>query len=220
MRALLDWLFRNREWLFSGIAVYALSHIIPFLRKKLFAKRVNQLHLSPQVDTSPSSLQVAQSVPTDLLADKIEVTERAEKFSEIKLMTAGDYYDFKYADAKLRIKIKEIRKGNLHSLRDRIRNSEAGAKEVPVVVVSFPEGLGIVGALPYCGTSAERIEGDFLLQEVWDVFPLDYSIYAIHYWDLANSSSGYFTFVRIYVENININTNQAELNLLAIKGQV
>lgn len=199
MDSLLELLNKNKEWLFSGVGVVALS----FIGKLLW----DRLHPPSVVSTSPTvpAPQAAISPePNAIPAPTTDYTKvEMERAFFTKRVHVGDYIDIsRDTNRKIRITVKGL--------------SEL---DIPIGILNQAEREDVVaitvdlgGAIAYCGSNVKKTAvNEFLVPQLKGDEPLR-SVFSFI------NSKEYSSLIRIAVEHINRPMGIVDITVVHLVG--
>lgn len=199
MDTFLDWIVKNREWLFSGAGVVAVTFIARVAWNRLRP-------VEPIAQSAPlSSVQTTkppEAVSTSAPATNYSAVEM-ERAYIVKRVHVGDYIDIARASGRsIRISVKGL---------DEL--------DVPVGVLNQTEREDVValsvdlgGAIAYCGTNAKRTGvNEFLIPKLSSDEALR-SVFSFM------NTKDYTSMIRIGVEHINRPAGTVDLNVVHVVG--
>jgi len=199
MDALLDLIVKNRDWLFSGIGVVAVTFI--------WRVTWNKFHPGVPVIQSPmfpaaQTTEPKEVIPIPAPATNYSVVEM-ERAYIVRRVHVGDYIDIARGfDRNIRISVKGL---------DELETSVGGLSQTEREdVVALAVDLG--GAIAYCGANAKRtgvneflipqLQGDEALRSVFSFI----------------NTKDYTSMLRIGVEHINRPAGMVDLNIVHVVG--
>jgi len=199
MDTFLEWIAKNREWLFSGTGVVAVT----FMAKVAWSRfrpvePIAQSALLPPVQTTEPS----EAVPTSPPATNYSVVEMKRAYI-VKRVDVGDYIDIANGSSRnIRISVKgldelDVPVGVLNQTR-----------REDVVALSVDLGGGIAS----CGTSVKRTDvNEFLIPKLNANEALG-SVFSF------TNTKDYTSMIRIGVEHINRQTKTVDMNIVHVVG--
>jgi len=201
MEQLLQFLFDNKQWLFSGIGVAFIVGAIRFFMARDPQKQIIKAgNSSTNIQTGNSStitLSSINHISDNQPTTPIKISDKGGHNRSIRI-SAGDYQEFTWGCRTIRVEILEIKKEKFYLA------SLHGEKEQYGAVIKVSTGGGLV----YGGSDCKEVGVNQYLvppNDLDDEEPS--SVYAYHV------GKDYFDFFRIFVDHINPQTHQVTLNL-------
>ena len=189
---MLDYLIANKEWIFSGVGVFALSGFFFAVR------RVRSAHAP-----APQSVSTVDA-PRSLKAPGPRNVEAAAPESKLMLYVSdtariknGDYFVLPkpdpLADSPVRITLKEI---------------DCSENAIPRARLHVEVG----GALVACGCAVEKVATNEFLLPARAGEEEDYSAFSFFTYPTA------FLFLRVFVSHINQHTGEIEISFVQARS--
>ena len=185
---MLDYIFANKEWIFSGVGVSALSVMFFFFHRLRSARSLAQQPVT--ASDKPITAKTAETVSKQMLY-----------VSDITRIKNGEYFVLPkiepHADSLVRITLKEIENPTKSKPRARLH-------------------IDVGGAIVACGSGVEKVAtNEFLLpaREGSTGEEEDYS--AFHFFTTFPTA---FIFFRVFVSHINAHTGEIEINFAQVRS--
>jgi len=193
---MLDYIFANKEWIFSGVGVSALSVIF------FIFHRLRTAHSQAQ---NPHIVPVAQPVISANTPIMVKTADTVSKqmlyVSDIARIKNGEYFILPnldpHADSSVRITLKEIENTTQSNPRAKLY-------------------VDVGGAIVACGSNVEKIAtNEFLLpaREGRTGEEEDYS--AFHFFTTFPTA---FIFFRVFVSHINAHAGEIEISFVQVRS--
>ena len=185
---MLDYIFANKEWIFSGVGVSALSVMFFFFHRLRSPRSLAQQPVT--ASDKPTTAKTAETVSKQMLY-----------VSDITRIKNGEYFVLPkiepHADSSVRITLKEIENPTESKPRARLH-------------------IDVGGAIVACGSGVEKVAtNEFLLpaREGSTGEEEDYS--AFHFFTTFPTA---FIFFRVFVSHINAHTGEIEINFVQVRS--
>jgi len=207
----------NAQWIFSGIGVALVAGAVRFFfgwrakhqarnQSDAITQNISAGHASTNIQTGNAStvlITTNQPVRATAAHDARPTTidGNGAVIHKTRILE-GDYQEFIWGPATVRVSVSEIVKGkfNFSSLR--------GEKETLGAVMDFSTGGGLV----YGGADCKQTGvNQYLIPQKEFNQEEPCSVYAYHV------REGYFSFIRVFVDHVNQHSREVTLNLAFVK---
>jgi len=185
---MLDYIFANKEWIFSGVGVSVLSVTFFFLHR---FRSAHSPALQPAiaVDT-PTTVKTAETVSKQMFY-----------VSDITRIKNGEYFILPklgpHADSSVRITLKEIENSTKSKPRARLQ-------------------VDVGGSIVVCGSSVEKITtNEFLFPAREGCAGVEEDYSAFQFFTTYPTA---FIFFRVFVSHINAHAGEIEINFVQVRS--
>jgi hypothetical protein len=175
-------------WTIVSLPISVIAFII--LRKTLYKDK-------PESLIKINSLQINVKEKGLTMSDNSPIKIDQNNFLTIIKIPIGDYRDFIRDDNKIRIEVKEL-------IKDNFEVDYGFAKEIHGVIIYMDVGGGLV----YGGRYSKHIgTNEYAIPKIQSTNQEPYSIYRFYVVE------HYFNFLRVYIEHINLSSQEVTLNV-------
>lgn len=212
---MIEYIFKNKEWIFSGIGIVCLGVIWSAFRywrhRHQTDRHVGRSNVMTESSAdnkiqapSGSIIQVyAPSVDAPSIDDTpIKNTHPMDYFKQSRRIRIGDYREFASTTRVVRIEVVDIKKASVPQ-RYRISTEEEMVAHLDV---------SVGGAIVFCGQEVTRtgVNSFLVPKRGSDAEPRSLFMFS--------DSKDHFSFLRIFVDHINPHDRSCDLSVLSVRG--
>lgn len=201
---MLDYLFANKEWIFSGVGVSALSVIL------FIFHRVKSAHfLASEPVKGPATQPVNGSPPQPIGVVDTSATSKTAEPTSKQMLYMSDIARIKNGEYFLLPKLDQSSESLVRITLKEIENSD---KDKPRARLYIDLG----GAIVACGPCVEKVATNEFLLPACSARPSDEEDYsAFHFFTTFPTA---FIFFRVFVSHINVHAGEIEINFVQARS--
>jgi hypothetical protein len=198
---MIDYILANKEWIFSGVGVSALSVLFFFFHrlKSTHSPTIQSASVPATQPVNASTPQPVSAVVTSKTADPM--SKQMLYLSDIARIKNGEYFILPkldpHSDSSARITLKEIENSEKSNPRARLH-------------------VDLGGAIVLCGPGVEKVAtNEFLLPACAGSASDEENFSAFSFFTTFPTA---FIFFRVFVSHINVHAGEIEINFVQVRS--